>query len=177
MDTRNWLGRARGALLLALGLGALAGCEDAGAPTAADPLAGLTRGIHPLVVLAKPAGDTVRVELRLHQVEMNARISSFQGELTFDTGRLTLVGAEVPPHLLVAWNEVEAGRVRLAGAGAEGLGEVPMLVLRFVPGGTEGAGAFKLGMEEIVAGEESFTNVTSQLVSHDHTLVTESPVR
>lgn len=173
MIPKSWT-RAGGTLLLALA--ALAACDDAAAPTAVEPPAVLGRGIHPLVVLAGSAGDTARVELRLLQVEMEAEISSYQGELAYDTTRLAFAGAEVPGKVMVAWNPVAPGRVRFAGASLDGMGEAPMVVLRFIPRGLVGADLFKLRLEEVVAEEGSFQNLTTQIVSRDRPLFSVMPL-
>lgn len=171
----SWTRRG-GALLVALGMAALAACEDAAAPTTVEPPPVLGRGIHPLVVLAGSAGDTARVELRLHQVEMKAEISSFQGELAFDTTRLALAGAEVPGKLMVVWNPVAGGRVRFAGASLDGMGDAPMVVLRFIPTGAVSADLFKLRLEEVVADEGSFQNLTTQVVARERPLFSAGPL-
>lgn len=174
MNTTNWL--ARGALALAMGMGALAGCERAGETTAVEPPVELAPGIHPAVVLGARAGDTVRAELRLHQVQMSARVSSFQGELAYDAGELELAGAELPRGLMVAWNEVERGKIRFAGATTEGLGGEPMLVLRFVPRAVVSAALFELRMEEIVAEAEGFQDVTARVVARERPLFSTTPL-
>jgi hypothetical protein len=174
MNPKSWLVRRGGAFALALA--ALAACDDAAAPTVVEPPPVLGRGIHPLVVLAGSAGDTARVELRLHQVEMKAEVSSFQGELAFDTTRLALAGAEVPEKLMVVWNPVAAGRVRFAGASLDGLGEAPMVVLRFIPSGRVSADLFKLRLEEVVAEEGSFQNLTTQIVARERPLFSAGPL-
>lgn len=173
MNPKSWLVRRGGAIALAL---AMAACDDAAAPTAVEPPPVLGRGIHPLVVLAASAGDTARVELRLHQVEMKAEISSFQGELAYDTTRLAFAGAEVPGKLMVAWNPVAAGRVRFAGASLDGMGDAPMVVLRFVPAGEVSADLFRLSLEEVVAEEGSFQNLTSQIVARERPLFSAVPL-
>lgn len=177
MNRTSWLARTGGVLALALGMGALSGCERAGEATVAEPIVELAPGIHPAVVLVSPAGDTARVELRLHQVQTSARISSFQGELGYDAARLALAGAELPANVMVAWNEVGAGKVRFAGATAEGLGDAPMITLRFIPRGAVTAELFKLAMEEVVAEKEGFQNVTAQVVARERPLFSTTPLQ
>ncbi|HEX8362692.1 MAG TPA: hypothetical protein VF613_21400 [Longimicrobium sp.] len=174
MRTTSWL--ARGVLALAMGMGALSGCERAGEATVVEPAEELAPGIHPAVVLGARAGDTVRAELRLHQVGMSAVVSSFQGELAYDAGEMELADVELPRDVMVAWNKVEEGKIRFAGATTEGLRSEPMLVLRFVPRSAMSAASFKLHMEEIVAEAEGFQNVTARVVPRERPLFSTTPL-
>lgn len=154
----------RGAAAVLLGV-ALAACErqPAAVPPETDPFAGLGPGIHPVLVVAGQDAKEARVELYLHRVEVAEQVASYQGELRYDTGRMKLSAAELPGGVAGAWNEVEPGRVRFAAAALEGVGDAPVLTLRFAPTGRIERSGFTLDVEEIVA-TEAFAPLTAKVV-------------
>jgi hypothetical protein len=157
--------RAAGALLCV----AVAACEQPPTPVApADPVpAG--PGIHPVLVVPVEAGDSATVELHLLRVGVPDAVASFQGELRYDATRLKLARAAFPSGVAGLWNEVEPGRVRIASAAPEGLGNGAVVTLRFARGGAVDATAFSVAVEEVVAQRE-FSNLTSRVVVREHPL-------
>jgi hypothetical protein len=164
-------------LTLVLSLGLMSACDNALETQAQEPdqLQGLGPGIHPVVVLANQTGSSARVEVRLKKVEVPGTIASYQGELGFDTQGLTLVGAELPQGVMGAWNETRPGVVRFAGAAMNGIGDGPVLVLRFTAKGTVKADAFTIRMEEVVASND-FTNLTAKVIAREHPLFSNTPL-
>ncbi len=163
-------------LALLLGIGLLAGCENAAEPKETSVLEGLAPGIHPIVVVGGRSGNVTQVELHLKRIQVDASISSYQGELEYDTGALTLAGAELPGGIVGAWNEPSTGKVRFAGAALEGIGENPVLLLRFTSKGEVQRGSFKLKVEEIVAAAD-FQSLSSTLVVREQPLFSRSPLQ
>lgn len=161
---------------LALGLGLLAGCENAVQPQEASVLEGLAPGIHPIVVLTSRAGNAATVELHLKRVGVDARIASFQGELEFATERLTLAGAELSPGVMGAWNESAPGKVRFAGAAMEGLGEGAVLRLRFTAKGAVEGDAFQVKVEELVSSAD-FQDLSPRVVAREQPLFSPTPLK
>lgn len=168
---------SRRALVLAMSLGLLAGCENAMAPEEQiDVTEGLAPGIHPIVVLAGINAGTTDVQLHLRRVQVDATISSFQGELSYDTNAMTLKGAELPQAVMGAWNEIAPGKVRFAGAALEGVADAPVLTLHFEAKQAVQGNAFGVKMEEIVAATD-FHSLTTQVVQREQPLFSRVPLR
>jgi hypothetical protein len=149
----------------ALPLAALlaAGCSDATAPVAKDGLpADLERGIYPLVNVVSETEGAAQVELYLKRVQVDDRLAGYQGELTYDASILTLEHTDLPPGLIGSTNETAPGHVRFAGAAPDGVGDVPVLALRFTQRGAIGQQSFGVKVEE-VAGASGFADLTSQV--------------
>lgn len=163
-------------LALALGLGLLAGCENAVQPQEPNVLQGLAPGIHPIVVLASKSGSSASVELHLKRVGVDAKIASFQGELDFAADRLTLAGAELSPGVMGAWHESEPGKVRFAGAAMEGVGDGPVLRLRFTAAGPVDGDAFRVKVEELVSSAD-FQDLSPRVVAREQPLFSPTPLR
>lgn len=163
-------------LALALGLGLLAGCEDAVQPQEPSILEGLAPGIHPIVVLASKSGNSAAVELHLRRVGVEAKIASFQGELTYAADRLTLAGAELSPGVMGAWNESAPGKVRFAGAAMDGVGDGPVLRLRFTATGSVTGDAFGVAVEELVSSTD-FQDLSPRVVVREQPLFSPTPLR
>ncbi|HEX2091742.1 MAG TPA: cohesin domain-containing protein [Longimicrobiaceae bacterium] len=174
MSRTRWKAGSR-VLALALGVGLTMACKDAAQPMEPDVLEGLGPGIHPVVVVAGKSGSTTQVELHLRRVQVEDRVASYQGELEYDTGKLSLVGAELPGGIAGAWNETAPGKIRFAGATLEGIADAAVLVMRFEAKGDVKAGAFKVRMEEVVASVE-FRNLTPQVVSSEQPLFSSRPL-
>ena len=138
-------------------------CSDATAPVANDGLpAGLERGIYPLVNVASETGGAAQVELYLKRVKVDDRLASFQGELTYDASTLALEHTDLPPGIIGSTNETSPGHVRFAGAALDGVGDVPVLALRFTRRGEVGAKSFGVKVEEL-SDTEGFADLTSQV--------------
>jgi hypothetical protein len=163
----------RGATALALGV-ALAACErQPAASQTPDPLAGLGPGIHPVLVVA-PAEGGARVELHLRRVQVQGQVASYQGELRYDAAALRLAGAQLPAGVAGAWNEVQPGVVRFAGAAPAGLPDGAVLTLRFAASSPPVRESFELAMEEVVA--HDFANLTQSVSRAEHPLFSTSPL-
>jgi len=174
MSRTRWKAGAR-ALALVLGVGLAVGCKDAKGPMEPDVLEGLGPGIHPVVVVAGKSGTVTQVELQLRRIQVEDKVSSYQGQLEYDTGKLTLEGAELPNGISGAWNEIAPGKIRFAGATLEGIADAVVLTMRFTAKGNVQASAFKVRMEEVVASTE-FRNLTSQVVSSEQPLFSARPL-
>lgn len=159
-----------------LGLGLLGGCENAGMPTEPSVLEGLAPGIHPIVVVGSKTGTTTQVQLYLKKVQVDAPISSFQGEFDYDSQGLTLAEAEIPQGITGAWNKTADGKIRFAGAALEGVGEGPVLTLRFQSKTALQRSDFKVKMEELTAAED-FHSLADQLVEGEQPLFSRLPIQ
>lgn len=134
-------------------LGALAGCSDLFESRPRVDVQPTTPGIHPLLVIAEEAGGRATLEIHLRSVQVAEKISSYQGELTYDRSRLRLESASVPSGVTGVWHEVKPGTVRLAGVAVDGMQGEKVLVMRFQATGAVQADAFELRMEELVASQ------------------------
>jgi hypothetical protein len=161
---------------LALSLGLLAGSGAALEPQSAGVLQGLGPGIHPVVVLAAQSGSTADVQLHLRRVQVEAGIASYQGELTYDTGSLTLRSAELPRGITGAWNQTAPGKIRFAGAALDGIGDRPVLVLHFNTRREVGAADFGVKIEEVVSSSD-FRSLSSRLVVREQPLFSRTPLK
>lgn len=172
ISPRSVRGRCAG-LLLALGV-ALGSGRPAHAQQGAAQ--GLGPGIHPVLVVADRTGSTVRMELYLSRVDVPALIGSYQGEIGYDTGALTLARAELPRGITGAWNEVSPGKVRFAGVTLQGVAGGPVLVLNFTARGPVAAEGFTVRMKEVAAAGD-YSDLAPRVVSRAHPVLTETPVR
>lgn len=161
-----------------LGLALLAGCDTVLETEAQERgvLEGLGPGIHPIVVLTSQSGGNATVAVHLKRVQVTTAVASYQGELSYDANLLKLAGAELPQGIVGAWNEVMPGQVRFAGAAMNGVGEGPILTLRFTSAGAIKAEAFKIRLEEVV-GATDFANVTKEVVPREQPLFSETPLK
>jgi hypothetical protein len=165
--TRWWF-----AVLLAAAVGSC----DSGTEPADDPFAGLEPGIHPVLVVARQRGGSATVELRFREVDVEARVSGFQGELTFDPQALALETASMPSRITGAWNEVEHGRLRFVGVALDGVGDDAVLSMTFRTSAPVTAQTFGLRMEEVIA-TTAPENVTSKVISRERPLFSRGPLR
>jgi hypothetical protein len=153
-------------LALAIPLAAaalLAGCSDATAPRQDDGMPGnLDRGVYPLVTVASETSNSAQVELYLKRVPSAIKLSSFQGELTYDPAVLALEHTDLPPGIIGSTNETTPGHVRFAGAALDGVGDVPVLALRFTRRGEIRRESFGVKVEEITD-VQGFADLTSQV--------------
>lgn len=116
-------------------------------------------------VLYFGSGD-VTVGLHLVRVDIDAPISSYQGQVEWDAGRLEFLNALVPDGILGSWHEVKPGRVRFAGISVQGLPDGPALLFRFRAREAEGSTELKPVLEE-VTGELGTVNLTSRVVNRN----------
>lgn len=111
----------------------------------------LSAGLYPLVNVPVETSASVQVDLYLKRVQVAEDVASYQGELTYDTGALTLDHTDLPAGMIGETNEVQPGRVRFAGAALEGVGEAPILTLRFTRKGDVRRESFGVTFEEVGA--------------------------
>lgn len=139
----------------------LGACSDATAPVSNDGLPrNLDHGIYPLVAVASQTSDAAQVELYLKRVPDAVKLSSFQGELTYDPNVLALEHTDLPPGVIGSTNETSPGHVRFAGAGLDGLGDVPVLALRFTRRGEIRRESFGVKVEELTDAQ-GFADLTA----------------
>ncbi|HEX2079834.1 MAG TPA: cohesin domain-containing protein [Longimicrobium sp.] len=153
---------------------ALAACErQPAASQTPDPLGGLEPGIHPVLVVAAAEGGA-QVELHLRRVQVQGRVASYQGELRYDASVLRLRGAQLPAGVAGAWNEVEPGRVRFAGAAPGGVPDGAVLTLRFAASAPPVRESFAVAMEEVVA--HDFADLTASVSRAEHPVFSTAPL-
>lgn len=172
------LSRFRPALVLAV-VALAAACQDVVQPkqgVAGDPLTGLKSGLHPVLVVTEAGPVTTYADVRLHRVQTNAPIASFQAEITFDTTQLTVLGSDFAAGVDGAWHEVAPGRVRFAGAAAVGLGDAPLATLRFASKQVAARRTFGLQFQELV-GADDFSDLTSLVATGAPLIVSAYPAK
>lgn len=150
-----------------------AACRDAvdpGGANGGDSLNGLKQGLHPVLVVADNGPITTYVDVRIKREKNTSQIASFQAELSYDTTQLGLVGGDFAPSVAGAWHEVSPGRVRFAGAAEEGMGDVPLVTLRFANKQIVENRAFGLSFQELVEAND-FRDLTTELVARPTPLV------
>lgn len=151
--TRN----ALRSLFVLAALVATGACQDAVQPKLADPadpLAGLQAGLHPVLVVTPAGPVTTYAQVRLHPVNTQASVASFQAELAFDAAQLQLLGGDFAPGVQGAWHEVSPGRVRFAGLAPAGLQDAPLATLRFASRAGAASRAFDLDIQELVGADD-----------------------
>ncbi len=143
-------------LLVAAAL-ALAACTDS-----ADSLAGIPRGaadgLYPQIAVSGPASSS-EVKLSLLRKPAGVRLGSYQGELRYDPAVLTLERWSLPAGTEGVVNDETAGKIRFVASAVEGVGEVPLLSLRFTRRGSVDAKSFAVSFEEVSAAED-FSDLT-----------------
>lgn len=122
-----------------------------------EEIAALPAGVHPIVSIpglenAQP-GSTLLLRIHLHSVQMEDEVASYQGVFTFDPEAIEIQGGSFPDGVLGAWNQVETGKVRFAGAVLEGIGSRPALELRIRLRRIPTERDFSVELEEMVAAE------------------------
>jgi hypothetical protein len=141
----------------------LAACSDATAPRQDDGLPrNLERGVYPLISVVSQTRASAEVELSLKRVPAAIMLSSFQGELTYDPAVMALEHTDLPPGIIGSTNETSPGHVRFAGAALDGVGDVPVLSLRFTRHGEIRRESFGVKVEE-VTDAQGFADLTSQV--------------
>ncbi len=143
-------------LLVAVVL-ALGACTDS-----ADSVAGIPRGaadgLYPQIVVSGPASSS-DVKLSLLRKPAGVRLGSYQGELSYDPAVLTLERWSLPAGTEGVVNDEAAGKIRFVASAVEGVGEVPLLSLRFTRRGPVSSSSFAVSFEEVSAAED-FSDLT-----------------
>lgn len=123
-----------------------------------EEIATLPAGIHPIVSIPGLAtatvGGTVLVRVHLHAVEVEDEIASYQGIFRYDPDVIEIQSGSFPEGVLGAWNQLESGTLRFAGAVVEGIGTRPIIELRGRLKRIPGQGDFLVELEEIVAADK-----------------------
>jgi|GEM_PF-1726522 len=158
------------ALIALVSTGACRDAVEPGRANGGDSLNGLARGLHPVLVVADNGPITTYVDVRLKRERNTSRIASFQAELAYDTTQLGLVGGDFAPSVAGAWHELSPGRVRFAGAAEDGMGDVPLVTLRFANKQIVERRTFELGFQELVEAND-FRDLTAELVARATPLV------
>jgi hypothetical protein len=81
--------------------------------------------------VSAPSASTAEVTVSLLRKPRGVRLGSYQGEFTYDPSVLTLERWSLPAGVDGAVNDETAGRIRFVGTALDGVGEVPLLTLRF----------------------------------------------
>jgi hypothetical protein len=122
----------------------------------------LVAGIYPRINVPVETPSATQVDLYLHRVQVSEDVASYQGVLTYDTEVLTLDHTDLPAGMIGETNEVTPGRVRFAGASLDGVGDAPILTLRFTRKGTIRRETFGVTFEE-VAGAGTYASLLSKV--------------
>jgi hypothetical protein len=144
-------------LLVVASVLALGACSDKGDSVAGIPR-GAADGLYPQIVVS---GSTESAELNLSLLRKPAgvRLGSYQGELSYDPAVLTLERWSLPAGAEGSVNDETAGKVRFVASAVEGVGEVPLLSLRFTRRGAVSSKSFGISFEE-VSGADDFADLT-----------------
>jgi hypothetical protein len=138
--------RMRSPLLL-LALLAL-GCSDA---DVAGLPAGAADGLHPQIQVVGGAARSGELRVWLLRKPSGTRLGSYQGELTYDAASLRVVGSRFPDGADGVVNAAAPGRMRFVGTALDGVGEEPLLVVRFERRGAIVPEALGVTFEEVTA--------------------------
>jgi hypothetical protein len=145
--------------LLALVAGTLGACSSSPVapvtPTApvvptTDPVQPPARGIYPSANIQSEGEGLVRVALELKRVDVDARVSGYQGALSYPA-ELKLERVEVPEGVVGSWNDGQNGRVEFAGAALDGMPGETMVVLHFRSQQLPKADDLSLRIEELTS--------------------------
>ena len=136
----------------ALTFALLLGCADARhALSGEGDLPTLSEaGLYPSISVSTSMGHSLAT-LSLAQAPGGVQLASYQGEITYDARALTLDKAALPEGVTGAIHETTPGRLRFVGTSLEGVGEVPLLSLRFRKGGALSREMFSVHFEEVTA--------------------------
>ncbi|CAA9351075.1 MAG: hypothetical protein AVDCRST_MAG68-3688 [uncultured Gemmatimonadetes bacterium] len=144
-------------LLLAASVLALGACTDKGDSVAGIPR-GAADGLYPQIVVSG-AASTADLKLSLLRKPAGVMLGSYQGELSYDPAVLTLEQSSLPAGVEGVVNDEVAGKVRFVASAVEGVGEVPLLSIRFARRGAVDSKSFAVSFEEVSAAED-FTDLT-----------------
>lgn len=137
---------------------ALGACSDKGDSVAGIPR-GAADGLYPQIVVNGSGESTAELNLSLLRKPAGVRLGSYQGELSYDPAVLTLERWSLPAGAEGSVNDEVAGKVRFVASAVEGVGEVPLLSLRFTRRGAVTSKSFSISFEE-VSGADDFADLT-----------------
>jgi hypothetical protein len=133
----------------------------------ADPLAGIPRGaadgLYPQVIVAGPNAAVTEVRISLLRKPAGTLLGSYQGELSFDASALRVQAATLPSGIDGVAELSAPGHLRFVGTALDGVGEVPLVTVRFERIGQVRPESFGVLMEEVTASDLS--DVTAQVFS------------
>lgn len=147
MRTPMKVSRRAGLLLAAL---TLAACVQDETPIAGIPR-GAADGLYPQIVVNGSRGESPELQVSLLRKPRGVLLGSFQAELRYDAAALSLKEMVLAGDAYGTVNEVAPGRVRFVGTSLDGLGEMPLVTLRFSRTGEVKAESFTLTFEEVSA--------------------------
>jgi hypothetical protein len=142
-------GRAASILLALL----LAACTDAPENVSGIP-DGAANGLYPQIVVTGSRSANPELRLALLRKPEGVRLGSYQGELSYDAAVLTFVAADLPEGVDGVAQLVAPGRIRFVGTALDGVGEAPLLSLRFARTGELKAEGFSVAFEDVSASED-----------------------
>lgn len=123
-----------------------------------EEIASLPPGIHPIVSIpgleTAVVGSSITLRVHLHSVDIEDEVASYQGVFVYEPDVLEIQTGSFPDGILGAWNQIEPGRIRFAGAVLEGIGTRPILELRGRLKRMPAKDDFFVQIEEVVAAEK-----------------------
>jgi hypothetical protein len=144
--------------VLATSILLLGACADSGDSVAGIPR-GAADGLYPQIVVSGSAPSVAEVKLSLLRKPKGVRLGSYQGEFTYDPATLTLEGWSLPEGAEGAVNAETPGRLRFVATAVEGVGEDPLVTLRFYRRGAISAANLGVLFEEVSAAAD-FSDLT-----------------
>jgi hypothetical protein len=138
----------------------LAACADQRDPIAGIP-SGAADGLYPQVVIAGATSSTTEVRVSLLRKPSGTRLGSYQGELTYDATALRFERASLPEGIDGVVESAGAGRIRFLGTALDGVGDLPLVTVRFSRTGQVQPTGFAVRMEEVTTAD--LTDVTAQV--------------
>lgn len=171
MRSLNSLAGRAGAAIIIFAMLVMVGCEDeqlvapGSSPLPAE-IAALPAGIHPILSIpgmeAGQPQQITRIRLHLFSVGVDETIAGYQGVLRYDPSALEILDGTFSEGVVGAWNVVEPGLLRFAGASLDGIKEIPAIELTVRAHRPPFARDFRVEMEEIVAAKD-FVDMTARV--------------
>jgi hypothetical protein len=140
--------RSRFALLLGLGL--VAGCSDRPDSVSGIP-AGAADGLYPQFTVLGVERADVEVRLALLRKPADMLVGSYQGEIRYDPSVLQLKSATLPSEVVGGIDFEQVGHVRFAAGSLDGVGDPPLVTLRFTRKAQVKPSALEVSFEEVSA--------------------------
>jgi hypothetical protein len=137
--------------LIALAL--LSACADQREDIAGLP-SGAADGLYPQVVVSGAMARSTELRLSLLRKPGGVRLGSYQGELSYDASALRFESATLPDGIDGVASLASPGRIRFVGTALDGVGEVPLLTVRFARTGEVKAASFGAVFEEVTAASD-----------------------
>jgi hypothetical protein len=138
---------------LLVGVLVLSGCADRREDIAGLP-SGAADGLYPQVIVSGAMARSTELRLSLLRKPAGVRLGSYQGELSYDATALRFESATLPDGIDGVASLAAPGRIRFVGTALDGVGEVPLLTVRFARTGEVRATAFGAVFEEVTAASD-----------------------